>query len=137
MKTGFNIGRLSLAGVGALVLLVGCASTKPFLGFLATTGYVDQKMQVQAEANQKNLDRIQADLQTLQADVNKFQDQTAQIKQITDELAKTKSQTQQLEQLATTVKGQIASLPHDTLLQLAELIQQQLGKGTAPASPAK
>lgn len=135
MTKGVSIGRFVLAGVGALVLLGGCASTKPFLGFIATTGYVDQKMQVQSEANQKSLDKIQGDLQAIQTELNKYQDQSVQIKKLMDELAATRSQTQKLEQLAASVSDKIAGLPRDTLLQLAALIQQQLGTST-PVSPA-
>lgn len=137
MERSFNIGKFVLAAIGALVLLAGCASTKPFLGFIATTGYVQQKMQVQSEANQKSLDKIDADLQQLQAEVSKFKDQSAQIKQLMDELEKTMSQTKQLEGLAVAVQEKIASLPRDTLLQLAALIQQQLGSSKPSSSSAK
>lgn len=137
MQKEFSIGKLALAGAGVLVLLAGCASTKPFLGFIATTGYVDQRMQVQSEANQQSLDKIQTDLQTLQAEVSKFGDQTAQINQLMEELAKTKVQTQALEKLAASVGDRIAGLPRETLLQLAALIQQQLGTSKPAASSAK
>lgn len=126
MIKGARIGVVGGIAIGAIVLLAGCASTKPFLGFIATTGYVEQKMQVQSEANQKSLEKIQNDLESLQGDVNRFEDQTGQIKQIMDELAKTKSQTEQLEKLASSVGDRIASLPRETLLQLAELIQKSL-----------
>ncbi|HUX20112.1 MAG TPA: hypothetical protein VMW69_02660 [Spirochaetia bacterium] len=116
------------------MLLGGCASTKPFLGFLATTGYVDQKMQAQSTANQQSLDKIQADLKSLQDDINKFQDQTGQIKQIADEIAKTRDQTQQLEKLAATVGDRLAGLPRDTLLQLADMIQKDLAQSNAAAT---
>jgi septal ring factor EnvC (AmiA/AmiB activator) len=131
MRKGFFVSRVVGILIVAGVLLGGCASTKPFLGFLATTGYVDQKMQAQTAANQQSLDKIQSDLKSLQDDVNKFQDQTGQIKQITDEISKTRDQTQQLEKLASTVGDRIAGLPRETLLQLADMIQKDLAQTAA------
>lgn len=128
MRKGFLLSKMGGVLIGAVILLAGCASTKPFLGFLATTGYVEQKMQAQSDANKQSLDKIQQDLNALQSDVNKFQDQTTQIKQITDEIAKTKDQTQQLEKLAASVGDRIASLPRQTLLELADMIQKNLAK---------
>ena len=134
MRKGFLVSKIAGILIGAVVLLGGCASTKPFLGFLATTGYVDQKMQAQSTANQQSLDKIQADLKSLQDDINKFQDQTGQIKQIADEIAKTRDQTQQLEKLAATVGDRLAGLPRDTLLQLADMIQKDLAQSNAAAT---
>ena len=136
MRKGFSLRKLIVIGAATVVLLGGCASTQPFLGFLATTGYVDQKMKAEASANQQSLDKIQSDLSTLQSDVNTFKDQTSQIKQITDEIDKTRTETQQLQQLASTVEDRIASLPRDTLLQLADLIQKNLAKDAASSSSA-
>lgn len=137
MTKGVDLGKISVLAVGTLLVLAACASTKPFLGFIATTGYVDQKMQAQSEANRKSLETIQADLQTLRADVGRFQDQTDQIKQIMDEIDKTRSQTQQLEQLAASVGDRLAGLPRETLLQLADLIQKNLAKDTATTNTGK
>ncbi len=137
MIKGVVLGKISVLAVGTLLALAACASTKPFLGFIATTGYVDQKMQAQSEANRKSLETIQADLQTLRADLGRFQDQTDQIKQIMDEIDKTRSQTQQLEQLAASVGDRLAGLPRETLLQLADLIQKNLTKDTATTNTGK
>lgn len=137
MQRGRDFLKLFVLLCGSFVLLAACASTKPFLGFLATTGYVDQKMQTQSETNKKSLDKIESDLNALQADVSKFQDQSSQIKQLMDEIDATKSQTEQLQKLASTVGDQIAALPRATLLQLADMIQKSLAQQSAGSAPAQ
>ena len=137
MQKGRDLLKLLVLLCGSSVLLAACASTKPFLGFLATTGYVDQKMQTQSEANKQSLDKIDSDLKSLQADVSKFQDQSSQIKQLLDEIDATKGQVDQLQKLASTVGDQIAGLPRETLLQLADLIQKSLAQQSSGSSTAK
>ena len=124
--------RLIVAAPIVAVLLTSCTSTG-FLGFLATTKQVDAKLSTQQDQTQKNIDQIDSDIKTLQADVSKFNDQTAQINALLQ-------QTQQLQKLASTVEGRLASLPRDTLLQLSDLIQKALNTGSASspaAAPAK
>lgn len=113
-------------------VVVGCSTTKGFLG-LATTGYVDQQMSAAVEQNKKTVDQIESELQTLQGDVGKVKDQSDQINAILDELAQTKSSTEQLQKLATGVQDKLDALPRETLMQLADLIQKALAQ-TAPAT---
>jgi outer membrane murein-binding lipoprotein Lpp len=107
--------------VFALALLGGCTSTG-FLGFLATTDQVDKKLAAQNDETQTSIDQLDSDIKTLQDDVAKFKDQTDQINTLLQ-------QTQELQQLASTVEGRLASLPRETLLELSDMIQKALASG--------
>ena len=117
----------------AVFLIAGCTTTKPILG-IATAGYVDSRIATANDENKKSIAQMEDDLKALQSDVAKFKDQTEQINAILDDLAKAKSTTAELQQLASTVKDKIDSLPKETLLQLADLIRSSLSENeSAPA----
>ena len=103
----------------ALLPLSGCTTTNGFMGFLATTKGVDARIAAAQDENQKSLDRIDSEIEALQADVKQYKDQTSQIDQLLQ-------QTQQLQKLASTVGVRLAALPRETLLQLSDLIQKAL-----------
>lgn len=128
MRRTENLARLSVILPAAIMLLGGCTSTG-FLGFLATNDQVNQKLAEQSKETQKNIDQLDTQVKSLEGEMKTYKDQSDQINALLD-------QTRALQKLAAGVEDRLASLPRETLLQLADLIQTALQKKgqTAPSS---
>ena len=95
----------------ALIILValafsGCASGK-FLGFLATTDYVDARSKTLADAQAAQIEQLKSQLAANQALVD-------QAKTAIDQVAK--------------IEDKINSLPEDVIRQIADILRAALKK---------
>ncbi len=115
--------KLLVVTVLAAFALTGCASGK-FLGFLATTDYVDSKTR-DLEARSKAQDAQIADLKAQLAD---YQSLKAQAQAAIDQMNKSQQAIQALQDAAQKAEAQIRSIPRDVIRQIVDILQS----ATAP-----
>jgi len=108
--------RLLIVAVVAAVALTGCASGK-FLGFLATTDYVDAKTK-DLEAKARAQDAQIADLKAQLAD---YQSMKAQAQAAIDQMSKSQQAIQDLE-------TRINSIPRQVIRQIVDILQSAAGQ---------
>ncbi len=104
----------------AILTLGGCASGK-FLGFLATTDYVDKQNKALADDEGKQI----ADLKAQLADYQKVKDQAQAAVDMVNENQKT---IQDLQALAKKVESKLNQVPKDVIKQLIEALQSALNE---------
>ena len=114
--------KLVIVAIVAGLALSGCASGK-FLGFLATTDYVDKKTK-DLEAATKAQDAQIADLKAQIAD---YQSLKAQAQAALDQMNKNEQAIQGLQDAAQKVESRINSLPRDVIRQIVDILQAASG----------
>ncbi len=110
--------KLLIITVLAALALSGCASGK-FLGFLATTDYVDSKtrdLEVRAKAQDAQI----ADLKSQLAD---YQSLKAQAQAAIDQMNKNEQAIQDLKDGAQKIDARLSSLPREVIHQIVEILQ--------------
>ena len=100
----------------AVIGLSGCASGK-FLGFLATTDYVDQKAKEQA-----------AEIASLKAQLADYQSIKAQAQAAIDQMNQSQKTIQDLQALAQRAEARINSIPREVIKQIVDILQSSLGQ---------
>ena len=114
------------------ISLCGCTSTG-FLGFLATTEYVNSKdAETTAEAA-RVAEETQAALAEIRSDVDELKALREETQKSIDLVADTQKTIGELQALAAAVEGRIASLPVETLRQIVEILQTYLSQ--QPSTP--
>ena len=103
--------RIIILLVVASLALSGCASGK-FLGFLATSDYVD----AQAKATEEK----QA------AQIAKLQAQLAEYQTVKDQAAAAVAKIQEVEAIAKQAEERIGSIPQEVIRQIVEILQAAL-----------
>jgi uncharacterized protein YoxC len=111
----------------AAFLATGCATTG-FLGFLATTKYVEGKVQASAAEASGALQEIRADLEQTRQKVENIQQLAGQMEGMLSEVS-------QVEKLVHELELRLSQLPEQTLRLLADLIQAHLS--SSPKPPAE
>jgi len=112
---------IALSAVLLLLLLSSCATTG-FLGFLATTKYVDGRLEQSAAAAGARLDQTRQELAGVTADMERFKQQAARIETLGEEVERAQALVRELE-------SRLGELPAETLRRLAGLIQEYLDSG--------
>lgn len=107
----------------AAVLLTGCASGK-FLGFLATTDYVDNKAKEQAATLKAQADEI-AKLKEKLAD---YESLKAQAQAAIDQMNQSSKIIAELQNVAQRAEERIAAIPREVIKQIADILQASLSK---------
>jgi outer membrane murein-binding lipoprotein Lpp len=120
---GTRMKKLLLLAVIAAIALAGCASGK-FLGFLATTDYVDAKSR-DLETKAKAQDAEIADLKSQLAD---YQSMKAQAQAAIDQMNKSQQAIQDLQDAAQKVEARINSLPREVIRQIVDILQASMGQ---------
>lgn len=112
-------------GLAAALLMAGCASTG-FLGFLATTPYVKQRVEsaTREEARQREL--LQEEIDTLQMNVAEIQRLTGELEVLMRRLDRTERNTEELKALTALMQTRLDTLPRDTLEELVVILQGYL-----------
>ncbi|HTZ51583.1 MAG TPA: hypothetical protein VMF68_07985 [Spirochaetia bacterium] len=108
--------KLLILAVIAAVALTGCASGK-FLGFLATTDYVDQQI--------KTRDAEIASLKTQLAD---SQSLMKQAQAAIDQMNQNQKTIQDLQNLASRAEARIGQIPREVIKQIVDILQGYLGQ---------
>jgi septal ring factor EnvC (AmiA/AmiB activator) len=109
----------------ASFLLSGCATTG-FLGFLATTKYVEGKVQSAATETRSQLAETQADLEQTRKEVQRMQELAGRIEGMQSEVSQMRKTSEELKDLVHELERRLAVLPDQTLRLLADLIQAHL-----------
>ncbi len=112
--------KLLLLVIIAAVALSGCA-TSGFLGFLATTQYVDLK----ARAIQ---DQQAAEIAALKAQLADYQAVKDQAKAAVDQVNESRKTIEDLQALARRAEARIGSIPKEVIKQIADILQGSLGQ---------
>jgi hypothetical protein len=110
----------------AAFLSTGCATTG-FLGFLATTKYVDNKVGAAAAEASSALQETRADLEQTRKEVEGVQQLAGQMEGMLTEVS-------QVGKLVHELELRLSQLPDQTLRLLAELIQTHLSSSPKPSA---
>jgi hypothetical protein len=110
--------RLIALTAAAVLALSGCASGK-FLGFLATTDYVD----AQAKAVQ---DKQAAEIEALKAQLAEYQSVKQQAQDAVDQVKQTQKTIEDLQALAQRAEARIGSIPKEVIKQIVDILQAAL-----------
>jgi TolA-binding protein len=115
-------------------LLGGCASGK-FLGFLATTDYVDaqSKAAVAAQAAKideqtAKIDQQAAVIKQLEGQVTDFATLKSQAQQAIDQVSQTQKTLADLQDLAKRAEDRIVAIPREVIQQMIDALQTILNK---------
>jgi septal ring factor EnvC (AmiA/AmiB activator) len=128
--------RTCVLAVATLLALSGCASGK-FLGFLATSGYVDRREKEQAEEfNAKAKEQAaqfdakakeqEAEIATLKAQLADYQSIKTQALAAIDQMNQMEKTVQELQATAQRVEAKIGSIPHEVIRQISDILQASL-----------
>jgi predicted Zn-dependent protease len=115
--------KIVVLAVIAAVALTGCASGK-FLGFLATTDYVDTKAK-EADARAKAQDAQIADLKAQLAD---YQSLKAQAQAAIEQMNQSQKTIQDLQATAQRVEDRISTIPRQVIRQIVDILQASMGQ---------
>jgi len=108
--------RVCVLAVIAAIALSGCASGK-FLGFLATTDYVDKKAKDQA-----------AEIASLKAQIADYQTIKVQAQAAIDQVNQSQKAIQELQATAQRAEARISSIPHEVIKQIVDILQASLNQ---------
>jgi len=107
--------------------LSGCA-TQGFLGFIATTQYVENRTETERAETTRQLSEVKTELETVQADLAEYRKSAQELSALVDQVNQTRAATEELQKLAGEVEGRLDSLPKETIAQLVEILQDYLEK---------
>jgi hypothetical protein len=110
--------RLLALTAAAALALSGCASGK-FLGFLATTDYVD----AQAKAVEE---KQAAEIEALKAQIAEYQAVKEQAQAAVDQVNQTQKTVADLQALAQRAEARIGSIPKEVIKQIVDILQAAL-----------
>ena len=108
--------KILVLAVIAAVALSGCASGK-FLGFLATTDYVDAKTKAQ-----------DAQIADLKAQLADYQSLKAQAQAAIDQMNQSQKAIQDLQSMAQRTQDRLTSLPKEVIRQIVDILQAASGQ---------
>ena len=100
----------------AIIALSGCASGK-FLGFLATTDYVDRQKKEQA-----------VEIAALKAQLADYQALKTQAQAAIEQMNQSQKTIQDLQALAQRAEARINSIPREVIKQIVDILQASLGQ---------
>jgi len=106
---------LALAVIAA-VALTGCFSGK-FLGFLATSDYVDQQMKTR-----------DAEIASLKTQLSENQSLMKQAQAAIDQMNQNTKTIQDLQGIAQRAEARIGQIPHEVIKQIVDILQASLAQ---------
>jgi len=106
--------RICVLVVITFIALSGCAN-QGFLGFLATTGYVDRVAKEQA-----------AEIASLKAQIADYQSLKAQAQEAIDQVNKSQKDIQDLQVLAQKAEARIGAIPNEVIRKIVDILQASL-----------
>ena len=111
-----TVKKLIVLAVIAIIALSGCASGK-FLGFLATTDYVDRQKKEQA-----------VEIAALKAQLADYQALKTQAQAAIEQMNQSQKTIQDLQALAQRAEARINSIPREVIKQIVDILQASLGQ---------
>ena len=121
---------ITVVGAVALVaLLAGCASTG-FLGFIATTGYVDKHLSAEQKKTQAQIAENTNQVHKVQSDVKNLDVLKSTLESLITEVKQNTRSTGELKKLAAGMETRLNQIPRDTLAELVQILQQYLKQST-------
>lgn len=126
-----------VTGAAALTLLLsGCASTG-FLGFIATTQYVDKHLATAQQQTQAQIAENTNEVHKVRSDVAKLNELRSTLQSLVADINRNKKSTEELKSLAAKMETRLNEIPRETLMQLVQILQQYLKQNqAAPQSGA-
>jgi uncharacterized membrane protein YdfJ with MMPL/SSD domain len=103
-----------------VLALSGCASGK-FLGFLATTDYVDAQAKALADQQTAELGSLKAQLEENKALLD-------QARAAVEQSSQTRKEVEDLQSLAKRAEAKIASIPKDVIKRIVDILQSALNE---------
>jgi predicted nucleic acid-binding Zn-ribbon protein len=110
--------KLMVVTVAAVLALSGCASGK-FLGFLATTDYVDAQAKAVEEKQAAEIEALKAQLAEYEAVKEQAQAAVNQVNQVQKTI-------QDLQAAAQKAEARIGSIPKEVIKQIVDILQAAL-----------
>ncbi|HUX11738.1 MAG TPA: hypothetical protein VMW87_01845 [Spirochaetia bacterium] len=126
--------RLAYVPVLALLFL-GCTNTG-FLGFIATTGYVDKHISTTREETDARLAETSNDVNKVKSDVETLNSLKSTLQSLIGDIERNKESTQELKTLTAQLSSRLDSIPQETLQTLVQILQDYLGRKN-PTAPSK
>jgi predicted nuclease with TOPRIM domain len=124
--------------IALAVLMIGCASTKGFLGLTTVSTMEAELAQIREEEDRRHqelrqeLERISRELSSLNAEVDRHEELSGEIRQVLEDFAEVQKATSDLQQLAEQVEDELDAIPRETLQQIVDVLQAYLDRMEQP-----
>jgi len=129
-STGATAGLIAIS-----LTLAGCASTG-FLGFLATTKYVDTHVAAEKTDTQAQFAETNNSVRKMQTEVQNMQELEASLSSLIDQMKANQESTRELKSLVGELQSRLDAIPETTLRELVKILQEYLAKNNPAASPS-
>ncbi len=117
------------------LLFLGCTNTG-FLGFIATTGYVDKHISTTRDETDARIAETSNDLNKVKSDVETLSSLKSTLQSLIDDIQQTKDSTQELKALTAQLETRLDTIPQETLQTLVQILQDYLARKN-PTAPSK
>jgi TolA-binding protein len=126
MRSVLRVGFLGLA----VAVLSGCA-TSGFLGFLATTDYVEREVKEARTQSRSEIRELHQRVDSMQNDVEEMKQVREQLSELVAQVEETRAATEELQRLADDVRTRLDRMPRETIEELTRILQQYLEERSA------
>ncbi|MEW5814512.1 MAG: hypothetical protein AB1798_03820 [Spirochaetota bacterium] len=123
-----------------MILVFNSCATTGFLGFLATTKYVENKVNASSAKTADNIEQVNQKVEKtsegmerqveevagLKEEIGKFRDFIKQLEGYIADLTTTKQATQDLQEQAKQLAARLGSIPRETIKELAAILEKYL-----------
>jgi len=127
--------RVTAGLVAVSLTLAGCASTG-FLGFLATTKYVDTHVAAEKSDTQAQFAETNNNVRKVQSDVQNVHELEATLRSLIDDIKANQESTRELKALVGQLRSRLDAIPEETLRELLNILQEYLAKKSPAVAPA-
>lgn len=127
--------RVTAGLVAVSLTLAGCASTG-FLGFLATTKYVDTHVAAEKSDTQAQFAETNNNVRKVQSDVQNVHELEVTLRSLIDDIKANQESTRELKALVGQLRSRLDAIPEETLRELVNILQEYLAKKSPAVAPA-
>ncbi len=117
--------RLIIPIVSIAFIFSGCASTG-FLGFLATTDSVDQRIAERDAAVKEELEAQKAEIGRMSRDLKELENVKADAAEAVEQASQSRQSVEELRALIDDLESRLLDLPEQTLRRIIEILQASL-----------
>jgi TolA-binding protein len=108
-----------------VTLLSSCA-TSGFLGFLATTDYVEREVKEARTQSRSEIRELDQRVDSMQSEVTEMKQVRKRLSELVAQVEETRAATEELQRLADDVRGRLDRMPRETIEELTLILQQYL-----------
>ncbi|HUX50024.1 MAG TPA: hypothetical protein VMW73_04465 [Spirochaetia bacterium] len=127
--------RVTAGLVAVSLTLAGCASTG-FLGFLATTKYVDTHVAAEKSDTQAQFAETNNNVRKVQSYVQNVHELEVTLRSLIDDIKANQESTRELKALVGQLRSRLDAIPEETLRELVNILQEYLAKKSPAVAPA-